>query len=363
MTMARALAQSNNIVAVKVLNELGPAAVIDMAQRMGIHANLENNLALTLGGSGVTLLDITSAFSVLANQGVRVEPYAIEKILDSSGNVVYQHQAMKSDVLNRVTVDTIVSMMMGVIQNGTGRAADIGRPMAGKTGTSDDYRDAWFIGFTPNIITGVWVGNDDNSSMPGMTGGGLPATIWKTAMRPYLADRMSTSFDLAYARALSQQDFITYNIDNLSDQETLKPDALTSTEQTTEVQDGQLEGDPNAPAMVDEAGNPLPPVPGPDGTVEGGPGSGPPTTPVDPMHVGSPQPGHASGSHPTPRDPAEFSPLAPANAPATPKKPTPANVSVIPVQPASTRSRAQAEIIPLPPNGNNNSAPARSSAR
>jgi penicillin-binding protein 1A len=219
MTIARALITSNNIVAVKVISEMGADAVVHMAEQMGIHTPMEPYLGLTLGGSGVKLLDITSAFGVLANQGVRVEPYSVRKIVDDAGHEIYRELPVRTNVLNRTTVDTMVKMMEGVIARGTGRPADIGRPMAGKTGTSDDYHDAWFVGFTPDVVTGVWVGNDNNTTMPKMTGGTLPAAIWRGYMKPYMASKPVQDFDLAYSKPLGENDFITYNIKNLSDKE------------------------------------------------------------------------------------------------------------------------------------------------
>ncbi len=246
MTMAGALARSNNVIAVKVMNDVTPEATIDVARRMGIHSKLDPGLALTLGGSGVNLLEITSAIGVLANQGVRVEPYAVEKIVDSDGKLIYRHHGTQVNVLSRTTVDTMVKMMSGVVKLGTGRRANIGRPMAGKTGTSDDYRDAWFIGYTPNVITGVWVGNDDNSSMKGMSGGGLPAQIWRTYMQSYMSGRMLANFDLSYSKSLADADFTSYDLDNLSDGENNNPLAVN------EVQPGLLDtNDPNAPDMAD----------------------------------------------------------------------------------------------------------------
>lgn len=245
MTIARALVTSNNIVAVKVINELGADAVIRMAEQMGIHTPMEPYLGVTLGGSGVKLMDITSAFGVLANQGVRVEPYAIDKIVDDSGHEIYREHPVKTNVLNRTTVDTMVKMMEGVITRGTGRAGDIGRPLAGKTGTSDDYRDAWFVAFTPDVVTGVWVGNDNNTTMPNMTGGSLPATIWRSFMKPYMANKPVKNFDLAYSKPLEENDFITYNIKNLSDKES--GNSLS----TGELQDGQIQQDPALDPLAD----------------------------------------------------------------------------------------------------------------
>ncbi len=263
MTIARALITSNNIVAVKVINELGADAVVHMAEQMGIHTPMEPYLGLTLGGSGVKLLDITSAFGVLANQGVRVEPYAIDKITDDSGREIYREHPVKTNVLNRTTVDTMVKMMVGVIERGTGRAAAIGRPMAGKTGTSDNYHDAWLVAFTPDVVTGVWVGNDNNTPMPNMTGGSLPASIWRAFMQPYMASRPVQNFDLAYSKALDENDFITYNIKNLSDKDSGNGDVVS------DVQNGEIQQDaPLDPASADNAPEApvAPSAPSQDGT-------------------------------------------------------------------------------------------------
>ncbi len=244
MTLAQALAKSNNIVAVKVLQELSPKEVIHTAQKMGINAKLENNLSLTLGSSGVTLFDLTSAIGVLANGGVQLEPYAIEKILDREGNVVYEHYPMKSHVLDRETTDTMVAMMQGVVERGTGQGANIGRPVAGKTGTSDDNRDGWFIGFTPDIVTGVWVGNDDNSPAKGITGGGLPANIWTTFMRPYVAKKVIAHFNLEYAKPLNENDYTDYNLENISPYEKESPLALDQRTLPVAGSEATLEIDP-----------------------------------------------------------------------------------------------------------------------
>jgi penicillin-binding protein 1A len=303
MTLAQAFASSNNIVAVKLMNELGPASVIDVAQRMGLHSEMENSASLTLGSASVNLLDITAAYAVIANGGVRAEPYAIEKIVDADGNKLYEHQVMKTDVLSSVTTDTMISLMMGVVHYGTGTAADIGRPMAGKTGTSDDNRDAWFIGFTPDIVTGVWVGNDDNSPMPGMSGGGLPAVIWRAAMRPYLAQKLPTSFDLKYSRPVVAADFSTYDVANIADTE--NPDAVAQAQQSSEQavdqatsaanpEQPQLEPDPAVPVGDSNSHAPLPPSP--------------PLPQAPPI---PPSPIHPHNSQEKVKDPSEFNPMSP----------------------------------------------------
>lgn len=278
MTIARALVTSNNIVAVKVINELGADAVIRMAEQMGIHTPMEPYLGITLGGSGVKLMDITSAFGILANQGVRVEPYAIDKIVDDSGREIYREHPVKTNVLNRSTVDTMVKMMEGVITRGTGRAGDIGRPLAGKTGTSDDYRDAWFVAFTPDVVTGVWVGNDNNTTMPNMTGGSLPATIWRSFMKPYMANKSAKAFDVAYSKPLEDRDFITYNIKNLSDKES------GSGLSTGALQDGEIQQDPALDPLADPSAPEAPNAPTAEATYDNAPQDyqGRPAIPVTP---------------------------------------------------------------------------------
>jgi penicillin-binding protein 1A len=336
MTIAKALVTSDNIVAVKVMNELGPETVVAMAQQMGIHSPLEANLSTTLGASGVNLLEMTSAFGVLANQGVRAEPYAIEKIVDDGGHEVYRQHPVKTDVLNRTTVDTMVKMMLAVVQRGTGQGANIGRPVAGKTGTSDDYRDAWFIGFTPDVVTGVWVGNDNNTPMPGMTGGSLPAVIWRSYMRPYMAGKPTTDFDLAYSKPLTDQDFTSYDIKNLSDKENNNPMAVP------EMQDGTMQQDPALPQdpLADTDGSP---PPEPQTTDPNAPNAGPyPTGPQDaPVSPVAPTPGQPVTSPPTP--PSQ-QPMPGYGAP--PGNPAPrAGYGIIPID----RSRRNSSAPPTPP--------------
>jgi penicillin-binding protein 1A len=126
---------------------------------------------------------MTRAFGVFANGGYKVEPFAIERVESSRGTILYEaKKARTSKVLNINTAATMTAIMKTVITNGTGRAANIGKPAAGKTGTTDDSKDAYFMGYTPDVVTGVWVGNDDNSQMGGITGGTIPAQIWRDVM-------------------------------------------------------------------------------------------------------------------------------------------------------------------------------------
>ena len=183
VTMRTALERSINIPAVKTLAEVGPQAVIHTAQRMGITSPLQPNLSLALGTNEVTPLEMAVAYGTLATLGVRAEPIAVRKILTRGGQVLEDNLPRRELALSSDVAYVMLDLMKGVIARGTGRAAAIGRPAAGKTGTTDDYRNAWFIGFTPQLVTSVWVGNDDNTPMRRVTGGMISARIWAVFMK------------------------------------------------------------------------------------------------------------------------------------------------------------------------------------
>lgn len=183
MTLTDALAQSINSVAVQVSESFGRTRWINLAHRMGIHSNIENVPSAVLGSSVVYPIEMVSAYAVMANEGLSVTPYAIEKIKTSKGKMIYKHtDESRERVLSPNAVAKGNQLMMAVIQSGTGRAANIGREAAGKTGTSQEYRDAWFVGYTPDIVAGFWVGKDDNRPMHKITGGSIPARMWHDFM-------------------------------------------------------------------------------------------------------------------------------------------------------------------------------------
>lgn len=178
-----ALMISSNVCTARLMDAIGVRPVIQLARVMGITTPIPYDYTISLGSNSVKLFEMTRAYGVFANGGYRVEPYAIEKIESSRGTVLYEARKAKTNkVLNINTAATMTAIMKTVITNGTGRAANIGKPAAGKTGTTDDCKDAYFIGFTPDVVTGVWVGNDDNSRMGELTGGTVPAKIWKDIM-------------------------------------------------------------------------------------------------------------------------------------------------------------------------------------
>jgi penicillin-binding protein 1A len=179
----QALAESINTAAVRVLDFAGIDNVRNTARKLGITEPIPRDLSIALGTCDVTLLEMTGAYAAFANGGYGVLPHAIERITDTSGRVLYQRQGGgPGQIAPPEQVAELVSMMTDVIAYGTGKAAKLDRPAAGKTGTSQDYRNAWFIGFTADLVTGVWFGNDDNSPMKRVTGGTLPAHTWHEFM-------------------------------------------------------------------------------------------------------------------------------------------------------------------------------------
>ncbi|NEQ43113.1 MAG: PBP1A family penicillin-binding protein [Leptolyngbya sp. SIOISBB] len=163
VSMRKALTSSVNIVAVKVLIEVGFEPVINMAQRMGIESELRPTYSLALGASEVTLLELTSAYGTLARQGKHHPVHGIRRVRDSSGKVIYEIDNTPTQAVDETTAAIVTWMLRGVVEGGTGGRAAIGRPVAGKTGTSENDRDLWFVGYIPQLAVGVWLGNDDNS--------------------------------------------------------------------------------------------------------------------------------------------------------------------------------------------------------
>ncbi len=180
MTLEDAFADSVNTAAVRVSEKIGRRKVVALAQRLGITSRLKAHPSIALGSSEASLLEMTAAYAVIANRGLAAWPYGIVDIRDGDGRVLYSRsREAPGRLLEAGTVRRIVPMLAAVVERGTGKAANPGRPAAGKTGTSQDFRDAWFIGFTPELVTGVWLGNDDSSPMKNVTGGSLPAMLWR----------------------------------------------------------------------------------------------------------------------------------------------------------------------------------------
>jgi penicillin-binding protein 1A len=183
VTIADALAHSVNTITANLAQEVGIPTVIAAAKRCGITSPLANNASLALGTSEVTPLELTTAYAVFANGGYRVEPYLVTEV-DIAGRTVWRRTPdQPRRIIASATDRDLVAMLYGVVTIGTGRAAALpGHEAAGKTGTTQDSHDAWFVGFTTDYVTAAWVGNDDSSPTRGVTGGTLPAQIWREAM-------------------------------------------------------------------------------------------------------------------------------------------------------------------------------------
>jgi penicillin-binding protein 1A len=185
ITLANAMAHSVNTIAVQVAQEVGIDQVVEAAKRCGITSKLEPHASLALGTAEVTPLELTSAYAVFASGGLKVRPYMVTQVNGADGRVLYQrkHSEPERVVAEHVMKD-LTAMLFGVVSHGTGFSANLyDREAGGKTGTTQDYHDAWFVGFTTDYVTGVWVGNDNSTPMKGVTGGTIPATIWKAVMK------------------------------------------------------------------------------------------------------------------------------------------------------------------------------------
>ncbi len=198
MTLRHALAISQNIPAVRLLQTLGPLSVAQFAHQLGIKSPLTSNLSLALGTSEVTLLELTAAYAAFPNRGARIEPHSIMEVSDRQGRIIWRTRPKKRLVLSRSSAAIVTNMLEGVVNEGTARPATIlGKAVAGKTGTSNDYKDALFIGFSPRIIAGVWVGRDRGGSLGDReTGARAALPIWIDFMQVALQNEPHLYFDI-----------------------------------------------------------------------------------------------------------------------------------------------------------------------
>ena len=191
ITLRHALEDSRNVPAVRVMEQLGPSQVINYARRLGLESPLPPYLAVALGAAEATLSEMTSAFAVFPNQGVRMRPYSIQKVTDREGNVLEENRPEPRDAIRADTAFVMTNLLRGVVQRGTAiKAAALNWPIGGKTGTTDDYTDAWFIGFDPDITIGVWVGLDQKKPIGhNQTGAEAALPIWIEIMKAWIGDR------------------------------------------------------------------------------------------------------------------------------------------------------------------------------
>ena len=196
VTLRESFARSLNSVAVRITDQVGPKKVAAAAQRLGVTTELATNGSIALGTSEVTLLELTAAYAAFANQGYGVWPHGIREISGARGQMLYRRQelAEPSRLVAPEDVRDMVDLMTAAVAWGSGKAANPGRWSAGKTGTSQGFRDAWFLGFSGPLIAGIWMGNDDNAPMKGVTGGSLPAQLWGRIIRRALEGQPDEPF-------------------------------------------------------------------------------------------------------------------------------------------------------------------------
>lgn len=198
ITWRKALALSKNTPAVRLIDQIKPNRVIEFAQRAGIQSGLKPNLSLALGTSEVTLIEISAAYGVFPNLGVYTKPFGVHKVTDANHNTLYINIPEKKPVMSRINAAIVTDMLKGVITEGTGRKASfIKKEIAGKTGTTDNYKDALFIGFSPDIVVGVWVGNDNSTTLGRFeTGAKAALPIWIDFISEYLKEKSYQYFDI-----------------------------------------------------------------------------------------------------------------------------------------------------------------------
>lgn len=187
MSLRRALELSNNVITTKLLNQVGPEHVIETARKLGVVSPLQPTLSLGLGAYEVTPLELASVYGVLATNGLRTEPITYWNVRDGAGRLLHEQRPSLQRVYEEAPVRLLTDVLRGVITRGTGTAANPGRPAAGKTGTTSDSRDTWFVGYTPQMVVAIWAGNDDNSKMSSNAAGGVVvAPTWSKFVKSAL---------------------------------------------------------------------------------------------------------------------------------------------------------------------------------
>jgi penicillin-binding protein 1A len=230
LILKRALMKSLNVVSAKLVNDLTPQRVIKTARQMGITSPLGENLSLALGATGVSPIEMAGAYSVIANLGILNEPYLIDRIEDFRGNTLYEHFYFGVQRFSQKSIYPLLDMMRGVVEEGTGRVIrrmGFRHPAGGKTGTTNDYKDAWFDGFTKDLSASVWVGYDSNNSMidrngRGLTGGSAAAPIWGYFMKKGLQGKNPTNFPVPEGIRFVEVDSETGYISNTTTKKTMK---------------------------------------------------------------------------------------------------------------------------------------------
>eukprot|EP00362_Geleiidae_sp_MMETSP1317_P000418 CAMPEP_0201282830 /NCGR_PEP_ID=MMETSP1317-20130820/6805_1 /ASSEMBLY_ACC=CAM_ASM_000770 /TAXON_ID=187299 /ORGANISM="Undescribed Undescribed, Strain Undescribed" /LENGTH=397 /DNA_ID=CAMNT_0047596899 /DNA_START=80 /DNA_END=1273 /DNA_ORIENTATION=+ len=221
--LRKALAKSRNVVTIKILKDIGIEYVIEYAKKLGIKSELSRNYSIALGSSGISLLELVSAFSVFANKGYFIEPVFITKVVDRDGNILEESSFKKEKIIDKTTAYIMTSLLESVVKDGTGhRVRALNRPAAGKTGTTNNLYDAWFVGYTPNYITGIWVGFDEEKSLSkGETGSRAASPIWLGFMKKILEGKPVRVFENSEGIVFSKIDAETGLLPTAESKETI----------------------------------------------------------------------------------------------------------------------------------------------
>ncbi|WP_414713814.1 PBP1A family penicillin-binding protein [Sphingomonas sp.] len=301
VSLRTAFAYSLNTVAAKLGQEVGFATVADMARRFGITTTVNTHPSMVLGTSDVRLLDMTRAFASVANRGVAVAPYGITRVT-ANGETIYTHEVDRSHVLVAPYVAAeMTDLLQTAVNTGTGRAAQIGRPVAGKTGTTSSSKDGWFLGFSSGLTTGVWFGRDNARPISGLSGGRAPALAWAAFMRPATAKRPIEQFETQVTLPEWQ----------------LEPDE--------ESYYGAPDDGESGGQMVDGDGNPVTTAPadeGEDAVIDGESRPAPDTAPATPQQLNQDWIDRVTGRSDPSRQPPVTQPRAPAPRPLQDERPT-----------------------------------------
>ena len=347
MSMVNALISSVNVVAVKVLVNVGFEPTIELAKKMGIRSELKPTYSLALGASEVNLLEITSAYGTLATQGKHIEAHGIRRILDRGGNIIYEADFKPKQAIDKDTANIMTWMLKSVVNHGTGKAARLNRQVAGKTGTSDKARDLWFIGYIPQMVTGVWLGNDNNRPTWGASS--TAAATWRSFMvevvkemdaqkfpgRPKLAGRKGSikTKPVKPGRTISKKVTASTESRRTRSSQTQKTRSSSTSKPATRTPSNAAPAAPPRLSM-DE-------VLDPGASPEGAPAAPAPAAPAPAPAPAAPAPA-APAPAPAPAAPAPAPvPAAPAPAPA-PAAPAPAPAAPAPAPAAPAPAPAPA---------------------
>lgn len=320
VSMLNALTYSINIPAVRALIEVGWNPVIKLSQSMGIESELKPTYSLALGASEVTVLELTSAYGTIANQGKHVPVHGIKRILDRNGKVLYRAKTEGKQVLDRDSANIMTWMMQNVVRAGTATAAQIGRPVAGKTGTSDDYRDLWFVGYIPQLVAGVWLGNDDNTSTQGASS--TAAAFWRDFMNRIAEDIPEEDFPERPEKLSGREATIKAEPIKPKKAEEKPVEENESEQRSTPTETTKPEADPPTQTTPRNSASPSPDA-NPAANTRKRPNEGKPS-PAPRTTVPSPEPARSPSPSPEAPPPPSSAPNPPATAPPSPAPSAPA---------------------------------------